>query len=261
MKDSFVLYTKYMKQISKLNMAQRGVLFTALFCYQSEEALPEMDELTDMVFSFICDRIDEDNERYKKTCEARKAAGELGGAPKGNKNAKKTTETSKQAKQSKGCFNEKTENISDCNTCSKTEKQPKQAKQTKQPDNECEYDYEYEYDNNHSLTAGVHAREESDRKMTCADFLAKYPNVYPNVNAAIYDFDWDLLDEKFQASTKYLQGEPHDLSWVKNNYRRIIGDVYRDKHENTNDMGYNGMAFFDEITESLKAREVKVNDG
>ena len=73
------------------------------------------------------------------------------------------------------------------------------------------------------------AREESDKKMTCADFLAKYPNVYPDVNAAIYDFDWDLLDEKFQASTKYLQGEPHDLSWVKSNYRRIIGDVYKDK--------------------------------
>lgn len=112
----------------------------------------------------------------------------------------------------------------------------------------------------HSPRARTHAKETT-AKMTCADFLAKYPNVYPDVNAAIYDFDWDLLDEKFQSSTKYLQGEPHDLSWVKSNYRRIIGDVYKDKQEPTRDMGYNGMAFFDEITESLKARERKTNDG
>ena len=29
MKDSFVIYTRYAKHIEKLNMEQRGVLFTA----------------------------------------------------------------------------------------------------------------------------------------------------------------------------------------------------------------------------------------
>lgn len=114
---------------------------------------------------------------------------------------------------------------------------------------------------NHSLTAGACLRVEGTACMTCAEFLRKYPNVTPDVNIAAYGLDWDLLDEKFQNSTKYLQGEPHDLSWVKNNYRRIIGDVYRDKQENANGMGYNGMAFFDEITANLKAREAKANDG
>lgn len=112
--------------------------------------------------------------------------------------------------------------------------------------------------NNHSPGACV--RVESDESMACAEFLTKYPNIYPDTNVAAYGLDWDLLDEKFQESKNYLQGEPHDLSWVKNNYRRIIGDAYKDKGP-ANDMGYNGMAFFDEITANLQGREVKSNDG
>lgn len=98
--------------------------------------------------------------------------------------------------------------------------------------------------------------------MTCAEFLEKYPNVYPDTNIAAYGLDWALLDEKFQKSTKYLQGEPHGLSWVKNNYRRIVAGAYQDKPTTTEEnMGFNGMKFFDDITERLKAREVKANDG
>lgn len=113
--------------------------------------------------------------------------------------------------------------------------------------------------NNHSPTAGV--REGAGKKMTCAIFLEKYPNVYPDTNIAAYAIDWDLLDRKFQESTKYLQATPHDLSWVKQNYRRIIGDTYKDKEKEERGQKDNGWAFFDKVTEQLKAREAqKAND-
>ncbi len=113
---------------------------------------------------------------------------------------------------------------------------------------------------NHSPTAGAPAHVERGEKMTCAEFLAKYPNVYPDTNIAAYGLDWDLLDEKFQQSTKYLQGSPHNLSWVKNNYRRIIENAYKDKEEHL--QKDNGWAFLDKITKDLKAREAqRINDG
>lgn len=85
--------------------------------------------------------------------------------------------------------------------------------------------------NNITHSPRARTREGTDEKMTCADFLKKYPNIFPDTNIAAYGLDWDLLDEKFQQSTKYLQGSSHNLSWVKNNYRRILGDVYKDKHD------------------------------
>ena len=53
MKDSFILFTEYKEQIEMLSDEQAGVLMKAIFCYASDEKLPEMDELTKMAFSFI----------------------------------------------------------------------------------------------------------------------------------------------------------------------------------------------------------------
>lgn len=227
MKESFVLYTKYFKQIAKLDMEERGVLFTALMCYQTDEDLPQMNEITEMVFSFIADKISEDNERYERTCEARRAAGAMGGAPRGNKNAKKTTETSKQAKQAKGCDNANAENERDFESLEESEKQPKQAKQAKQPDNECDCDYDCDIYIQPTACAG--AREETEEKMTCAEFLQKYPNVEVDTNIAAYGINWVLLDEKFQESKKYLQSRVCTLSWIKREYPAILKGKYKDK--------------------------------
>ena len=102
MKNSFVMYTDYMEQIKLLDMEQRGMLFTAIMQYASGDALPEMDGMTGMAFSFIKSKMDRDFEKYQQTVEKRKEAGKLGGRPK----AKGFEEKQEKAKKANG-FSEK----------------------------------------------------------------------------------------------------------------------------------------------------------
>lgn len=112
MKNSFVLYTDYFEHFSLLSLEQQGLLINAIFKYQLGEELPEMDMGLKMAFSFIKAQLDRDNEKYENTCEERRKAGEKGGAPKGNQNARKH----KQTNQANGCSNKQNQ-----------AKQPKQA--------------------------------------------------------------------------------------------------------------------------------------
>ena len=82
MKDNFIFHTEYMEQIELLNMEQRGVLLTALICYQSQEDLPVMDAETRMCFAFIKARINKENEAYEEKCRKNAENGSLGGRPK-----------------------------------------------------------------------------------------------------------------------------------------------------------------------------------
>lgn len=83
-KNSFVMYTDYLKHVQKLNMEQRGELFTAILCYASNENLPELDPATDMIFGVIQERIDRDTAIYLEKVKKRIEAGKLGGRPKTN---------------------------------------------------------------------------------------------------------------------------------------------------------------------------------
>ena len=81
-KNNFIMYTEYMEHIEMLEMEQRGVLMTALMCYQMEQELPEMDGMTKMCFSFIKARIDRDNEAYAEKCRKNAENGARGGRPR-----------------------------------------------------------------------------------------------------------------------------------------------------------------------------------
>ena len=82
MKDSFVLYTKYGKQMKALTMEQRGILFTAIFAYESGEDMPEMDASVSMAFDFIRTDLDENREKYEETCRKNAESGRKGGLAK-----------------------------------------------------------------------------------------------------------------------------------------------------------------------------------
>lgn len=99
------MYTKYLRQIQKLDMAERGELFTAILCYASGEQIPDMDAATDMAFSFIQEQIDRDNAAYADKCQKRREAGKLGGRPKANG----LEENQEKAKKANG-FSEKQNN-------------------------------------------------------------------------------------------------------------------------------------------------------
>ena len=91
------MYADYLKHVQKLNMEQRGELFTAILCYASGENIPELDPATDMIFGVIQERIDKDTALYLEKVQKRKEAGKLGGLAKGS-NAKQNVAKGSNAK-------------------------------------------------------------------------------------------------------------------------------------------------------------------
>lgn len=109
-KKSFVMYTDYWKHIKLLTMEQRGILLSAIMQHVAGDEVIQLDDVTQMAFSFITEQIDRDAEKYQKTIEKRKEAGKLGGRPK----AKKANGFSeKQTKAKKADNDNVTVNVTD----------------------------------------------------------------------------------------------------------------------------------------------------
>ena len=211
MKDSFVLYTKYLANIQALSMEQRGMLFTSLMLYASGQEPEEMDPVTAMAFSFIKSQMDKDIEKYNETCAKRSEAGKLGGRPKKQEEAKKANGFS--------------------------ENQKKQGK-AKKADNE--YEYEYEYDNDNDLL-----KENTKRKVfstpTVDDVraycLERNNKVDPQQFVDFYESkgwmigknkmkDWKAAVRTWERSeTKTRQGETAKLTKDNNNFERRRYDM------------------------------------
>ena len=207
MKDSFVLYTKYLDNIQALSMEQRGMLFTSLMLYASGQEPEEMDPVTAMAFSFIKSQMDKDIEKYNETCAKRSEAGKLGGRPKKQEEAKKANGFS--------------------------ENQKKQGK-AKKADNE------YEYDNDNDLL-----KENTKRKVfstpTVDDVraycLERNNKVDPQSFVDFYESkgwmigknkmkDWKAAVRTWERSeTKTRQGETAKLTKDNNNFERRRYDM------------------------------------
>lgn len=207
MKDSFVLYTKYLDNIQALSMEQRGMLFTSLMLYASGQEPEEMDPVTAMAFSFIKSQMDKDIEKYNETCAKRSEAGKLGGRPKKQGKAKKANGFS--------------------------ENQKKQGK-AKKADNE------YEYDNDNDLL-----KENTKRKVfstpTVDDVraycLERNNKVDPQQFVDFYESkgwmigknkmkDWKAAVRTWERSeTKTRQGETAKLTKDNNNFERRRYDM------------------------------------
>lgn len=207
MKDSFVLYTKYLDNIQALSMEQRGMLFTSLMLYASGQEPEEMDPVTAMAFSFIKSQMDKDIEKYNETCAKRSEAGKLGGRPKKQEEAKKANGFS--------------------------EIQKKQGK-AKKADNE------YEYDNDNDLL-----KENTKRKVfstpTVDDVraycLERNNKVDPQQFVDFYESkgwmigknkmkDWKAAVRTWERSeTKTRLGETAKLTKDNNNFERRRYDM------------------------------------
>ena len=79
MKNSFILYTEIWPAIQKLDMEQRGKLFTAIMKHATGEAPDKLDTMTDIVFSFIASQMDRADEKYQEVCKRRAEYGRKGG--------------------------------------------------------------------------------------------------------------------------------------------------------------------------------------
>lgn len=87
MKKSFILYENYWNQLQLLNFDQCGRLLMAVFAHECGKKLPELDSLTQMLFSVIADQLDRDREKYEDMSKRRSEAGRKGGIASGKARA------------------------------------------------------------------------------------------------------------------------------------------------------------------------------
>ena len=125
-KNSFVLYMDLLSVLDELDDEETAMLFRAIRAYNQLEseneairtkAAEDLEAMTAnktvrIAFAPIRKRLEADNKRYAETVQLNKANGKLGGAPKGNQNArkkKKNTETEETSQNNQntgwfGCF-------------------------------------------------------------------------------------------------------------------------------------------------------------
>ena len=117
-RNGFIVHEESYKSFDRLSDERLGKLFRAMYKYASGEdakSFPD-DEVLDIIFETVRDRMDRDALRYDETCKARSEAGKKGGRPK------KANGFSEKAKKANGLF----------------EKQTKAKKAYRECDSECE---------------------------------------------------------------------------------------------------------------------------
>lgn len=78
MKESFLIYKSFYEPIKSMSNENLGALFRSIFEYQLEKK-PCNNADVKMAFDFFVNQFRLDDEKYQKTCEARKMAGSEGG--------------------------------------------------------------------------------------------------------------------------------------------------------------------------------------
>ena len=63
-----MVYTEFAEPMRTLDMEQRGVLLTAVMAYAAGEDVPDMEPVTQMLFTMMRQRMDRDAEKYAAAC-------------------------------------------------------------------------------------------------------------------------------------------------------------------------------------------------
>lgn len=141
-KGTVLLFTRYRKQIEKLDMEERGEVLTAIYAYADEgEEIAFQSLRAELLFSVIKDDIDSNNEKYREQCEQNKLNGQKGGRPR------KDTEK----EENRAVIADENEKPKKPSGFSENPNNPSGFSKTLY-DNDYEYDNEYEKDNNTPLT-------------------------------------------------------------------------------------------------------------
>ena len=99
------LYFSYLEPLGNLTDEQCGRVIRAILQYGSTGALPQLDGVEAVAFSFLRSNFDRDKVSYDARSTINRRNGLKGGAPKGNRNAKKqpkqpkTTETTQEEEE------------------------------------------------------------------------------------------------------------------------------------------------------------------
>ena len=173
-KNSFVVYSQWATIIANLPDEQAAILSKAICCKHLGIEYEITDPTIKAVFISIEQKLDADNENYKKTCEARAKSGRKGGSASaaekaesaedsGNGDMDGETSKSKQneAKASKSSF------------CLANEAK---ASKSKQNGGDNEYEYEYENENENESPTGTKEKSVARDARTPAHENAAAPS-------------------------------------------------------------------------------------
>lgn len=261
MKDSFILFTEYKEQVDMLTDEQAGILFKAIFCYSAGEALPPMDAITKMAFSFIRSAMDRADDKYQRKVDANRENGRRGGRPAKNKQEEKPSveqDTAYESDPEPG-FESKVEEETQENP--EKPKKPngylgfeeKTEEETQKPngyfqnppdpvrDREREHDPEPDSDPERKgkgiglVENTAPAREAVGEAMPEAApmerFLARWGiNAHAIANYSggkLAGIDWDKLSAKVEQSVTLLQ-KHKDLTFFVRNYEKILDGTFDD---------------------------------
>ena len=93
-KTTFLANTRWQTVLKNYPPEIRVAVYDAMFEYAATGEVPELDKESKMAFLFIKMELDENQAKYEEKVETNRMNGRMGGAPRGNQNArKKTTET------------------------------------------------------------------------------------------------------------------------------------------------------------------------
>lgn len=154
MKNSFVMYTRYKRQIDRLDVEQKALLLEAIMAYQTDEELPEMDAITGMLFSVMQSDFDADRDKYEEKCLKRSEAGKAGGRPRKEEPEEENNSFSEKAKKA-NAFSEK-------------------QKKQKNPDSDNDGDYECDYEGDKEKPSNEGKKKSSRFSAPSVDQVKEY---------------------------------------------------------------------------------------
>lgn len=78
-KNTFILYSTWLKPILSLSMEQRGLLFTAIYYYETKGEAPKIeDPAVSMLFNVMQERFDADAAKYAEEIRRKSEGGRKG---------------------------------------------------------------------------------------------------------------------------------------------------------------------------------------
>ena len=170
-KNSFVVYSQWATIIANLPDEQAAILSKAICCKHLGIEYEITDPTIKAVFISIEQKLDADNENYKKTCEARAKSGRKGGSASAAEKVESTEErdgnnSDKEASKSK----QNEAKASKSSFCLANE-----AKASKSKQNGGDNEYEYEYENENESPTGTKEKSVARDARTPAHETAEEP--------------------------------------------------------------------------------------
>lgn len=174
-KNSFVVYSQWATIIANLPDEQAAILSKAICCKHLGIEYEITDPTIKAVFISIEQKLDADNENYKKTCEARAKSGRKGGSASAAEKAESAEDSGNgdiDGETSKGKQNEA--KASKSSFCLANEAKASKSKQNG-GDNEYEYEYENENENENESPTGTKEKSVARDARTPAHETAEEP--------------------------------------------------------------------------------------